>query len=218
MRQVHERIREIIEKSEVSVRRFCDDIGVSNVTVYKWMSGKIVPKGENLKRFCEYFHVTPAYVMFGDGNEPSCQSIRIAPNVISIPLLDIKACCGDGADIPANIPLIRMIDVDDAFYNKYLTGANRKSLHVVHAIGDSMEPTIFEGSPVIIDTSDRVLNRDGIFAFVFNSGLFLKRVQCLPSGFLLISDNERYKPISIGEQDTLNIVGRCYCGLNIMNF
>ena len=67
----------------------------------------------------------------------------------------------------SNVTLYKWI-VDDSFYRQYLTGANKRSLHIVHAIGDSMAPTIYDGQPVIIDTSDNRITRDGIYAFVFN--------------------------------------------------
>lgn len=218
MTNTAKRIKDILHQTDTSVRNLSEALGVSNVSIYKWLNGKAIPEGENLKRFCDFFHVTPAYIIYGDGNTPHGQSIRLNNNVLSIPLLDVQACCGINPEMSSNITLIRMIDIDELFYNKYLMGANKRSLHVIHATGDSMSPTIEDGEPVIIDTSDKILNRDGIFAFVFNSGLFIKRVQCLPNGLKLISDNRCYDPINVGIQDHLDVVGRCYCGLNISKF
>lgn len=212
------RIKDIINQSGMSVRRLADEIGVSNVSIYKWINNRMTPEGERLKRFCDYFKVTPAFIIYGDSNDERGQSIAIDVNRISIPVLDIQACCGLGLEIPPNVPIVKMIDVDDVFFNEYLRGANRRSLHIIHAVGDSMTPTIKEGCPVIVDTSDKRLNRDGIFAFVFNSGLFIKRVQCLPDGISLLSDNKLYDPIKITEQDSVKVVGRCYCGFNIDKF
>ena len=211
------RIKAIIEQSGLSVRRLADEIGVSNVSIYKWLNGR-TPEGDRLKSFCEYFKVTPAFVIYGDSNDERGQSIPIDENRVSIPILDINASCGCGLEIPPDVPIVKMIDVDNSFFNEYLYGANRRSLHIIHAVGDSMAPTIKEGNPVIVDTSDKRLNRDGIFAFVFNSGLFIKRVQCLPDGVALLSDNKLYDPIKITEQDSLKVVGRCYCGFNIDKF
>lgn len=211
-------IRSMVDQSGMSVRDLADELSISNVTLYKWMNGKIEPKGENLKRLCDYFHVTPAQILFADGNDPRAQSIKIDINRISIPLLDIQACCGIDNTIPPYIPVIKMIDVDESFYKQYLSGANKNSLHIVYAIGDSMSPTIYDGQPVIIDTSDSRITRDGIYAFVFQHGLFLKRVQCEPTRIKLLSDNKNYDPIIVEEQDNLSVVGRVYCGFKLEKY
>lgn len=211
-------ITSMVEQSGVPVRELADELGISNVTLYKWMRGKVEPKGENLKRLCNHFHVTPAQILFGDGNDPRAQSIKIDINRISIPLLDVEACCGIDNTIPSYVPVIKMVDVDDSFYRQYLTGANKRSLHIVHAIGDSMAPTIYDGQPVIIDTSDNRITRDGIYAFIFNQGLFIKRVQCEPTRVKLLSDNKNYDPIIVEGQESLNIIGRVYCGFKFERY
>lgn len=212
------RIKQMIEQADVSIRNLADELGISNVSIYKWLDGKTEPRGENLKKLCDYFHVTPAQILYGDGNDPRAQSIKIDMNRISIPLLDIEACCGIDNTVPSYIPVIKMIDVDESFYRQYLSGANKNSLHIVHAIGDSMMPTILDGQPVIIDTSDNRITRDGIYAFVFQQGLFLKRVQCEPTRIKLLSDNKNYDPIVVEGQDSLNIVGRVYCGFKLEKY
>lgn len=212
------RIKQMIEQADVSIRNLADELGISNVSIYKWLDGKTEPRGENLKKLCDYFHVTPAQILYGDSNDPRAQSIKIDMNRISIPLLDIEACCGIDNTIPAYIPVIKMIDVDESFYRQYLSGANKNSLHIVHAIGDSMTPTILDGQPVIIDTSDNRITRDGIYAFVFQQGLFLKRVQCEPTRIKLLSDNKNYDPIVVEGQDNLKIIGRVYCGFKLEKY
>ena len=212
------RIKQMIDQSGMSVRDIADELGISNVSVYKWINGATEPRGESLKKLCDLFHVTPAQILYGDCNDPRAQSIPIDISRISIPLLDLEACCGGGAGIPSYVAVIKMVDVDDGFYRQYLSGANKNSLHIVHAIGDSMMPTIYDGQPVIIDTSDKKLNRDGIYAFVFQQGLFLKRVQCEPTRIKLLSDNKNYDPILVEGQESLNVIGRVYCGFKLEKY
>ena len=78
-----------------------------------------------------------------------------------------------------------------------------------------MEPTLSEGDSVLVDVSQKSPSSDGIYAVVMNNRVFIKRVQFIPDGFLLLSDNPKYKPIKISDSDCLNIVGRCYVGLAI---
>jgi transcriptional regulator with XRE-family HTH domain len=45
-----ERIKQLRQKNDWSVRRLAEKVGVSLMTVYRWESGKVVPKSEVVKR------------------------------------------------------------------------------------------------------------------------------------------------------------------------
>lgn len=51
-----------------------------------------------------------------------------------------------------------------------------------------------------------------MYVIRIGDGLFVKRVQIIPRGLRLLSDNEFYKPIDTTEED-IAIVGRAYVGL-----
>ena len=74
---------------------------------------------------------------------------------------------------------------------------------VISVGGDSMEPTYHDGDKVFVEKCDSVdIGEVGIF--VVNGDVYIKELgnQCL------ISHNEKYKPIRIGENDSVYCCGR----------
>ena len=74
---------------------------------------------------------------------------------------------------------------------------------VISVGGDSMEPTYHDGDKVFVEKCDAVdIGEVGIF--VVNGDVYIKELgnQCL------ISYNEKYKPIRIGENDSVYCCGR----------
>lgn len=63
----------------------------------------------------------------------------------------------------------------------------------IHNFGDNMHPTIHEEDIAFIDVSARSIDKNGIYAFIVNNRLLLRRVTMLTSGhFVLSSDNNEY--------------------------
>lgn len=58
--------------------------------------------------------------------------------------------------------------------------------------GDTMSPTIASDAIVVVNKSENQLIDGGIYALLINSELFIRRVQRLPNGLRLISDNSKY--------------------------
>lgn len=216
MSAVSERIKGLIASSGLSIRELARRLNVSNVSLSQWAAGKYKPSEEGLEALCSYFSVPPAYILYGDGNAPEAQSIALSNNTVAIPLLDVKGSCGIGADIHDNmLSLIRFVRVSYEFIHTYCASASARSLQLLTCVGDSMEPTLSEGDSVLVDVSQKTPSSDGIYAVVMNNRVFIKRIQFIPDGFLLLSDNPKYQPITVSDADCLNIVGRCYVGLAI---
>lgn len=89
MSATSERIKSLVESTGLSQREIARRIGVSNVSLSQWVSGKNEPSKENLEGLCEFFSVTPAFILYGTGNAPM-QTIQKDDGSISIPLIDIQ--------------------------------------------------------------------------------------------------------------------------------
>ena len=74
---------------------------------------------------------------------------------------------------------------------------------VISVGGDSMEPTYHDGDKVFVEKCDAVdIGEVGIF--VVNGDVYIKEL----GNKCLISHNEKYKPIRIGENDSVYCCGR----------
>ena len=99
-----------------------------------------------------------------------------------------------------------------AFRRKWLRwrGFEEKELAIVWSKGDSMEPTISNNDTLVVHLG-RTRPVDGHIYVVRNDDqLWVKRLQVLPSAWLLLSDNKHYQPIEVpkDEQHTFEVIGQ----------
>lgn len=99
-----------------------------------------------------------------------------------------------------------------AFRRKWLQwrGFAEKDLAIVWAKGDSMEPTIANNDTLVVHLG-RTHPVDGHIYVVRNDDqLWVKRLQVLPSAWLLLSDNKHYEPIKVpkDEQHNFEVIGK----------
>ena len=77
----------------------------------------------------------------------------------------------------------------------------------VRISGDSMEPEFHDGQIAWVLQLESVANGEiGIFAL--NGEAYIKKLQNDKDGIFLISLNEKYAPIPVGEDDRLDIFGK----------
>lgn len=90
-------------------------------------------------------------------------------------------------------------------------------LSIIESIGDSMCPTIAEGSLLLIQEDCTDVLEGCIYVVRLGNDLYVKRVQKRPK-IKLISDNTKYDPIELAESDELVIVGRVVGAVAIKRF
>lgn len=74
-----------------------------------------------------------------------------------------------------------------------------------------MEPTFKDGDFVIVDISAKRAYTDAVFAYMLDDDLFVKRVQRSGRSLVIMSDNPRYKTITLTPEDMeygFKIIGR----------
>ena len=100
------------------------------------------------------------------------------------------------------------LDLPDFFVNIIGGKDNIKNIEAINVTGDSMEPTLNNGNIIFIDKTKQDVAKDGIYAFVNENGLFVKRMQRRIDGSLdIISDNKEY-PMQIAKKTEINILGK----------
>ena len=100
------------------------------------------------------------------------------------------------------------LDLPDFFVSIIGGKENVKNIEAINVTGDSMEPTLNNGNIIFIDKTKQNVSKVGIYAFINENGLFVKRIQRRADGGLdVISDNKEY-PMQIVNKNGINILGK----------
>lgn len=108
--------------------------------------------------------------------------------MINLTYYDVEASAGHGT----------LVEVETAtelsFAERYLRDelhVNPSEVFTMRARGDSMYPTLKDGSLMIVKRIDEFLG-DGIYVFRVNGQLMVKRLQIQPTKIIFKSDNEQF--------------------------
>lgn len=94
--------------------------------------------------------------------------------------------------------------------------SNLKNVEAINLMGDSMEPSLKDGSIIVIDRTKTDISGGGIFAVNTPNGLTIKRVAINPAGGVdLISENKSYA-ISTLTTGEVTILGKVVGALEKM--
>ena len=119
---------------------------------------------------------------------------------------DIRASAGGGAEVFDED--YDLLSVDKAIMRNMIGFSENREIEAIHVDGESMQPTLQDGSIVFVDRAQTNINKDGIFIASTTAGLFIKRIRQRADGMIeLISDNKAYSP-ELLTPDEVTIVGR----------
>lgn len=130
-------------------------------------------------------------------------------DLVHVPVLDVVASAGHGALAEMEAKTAQF-GFDEGWLRK-LTNSKAASLSIIRVLGDSMEPTLFDGDEVMVDLGDgQARLRDGIYVLRMDDTLNVKRIAIEPKGrqISVISDNPAYPTWQSMERRSVNIVGR----------
>lgn len=121
--------------------------------------------------------------------------LKVRPDEVLIPQYDIRAAMGHGQVPPDYNETIRNLIVrEDVLREKGVSFTSLSALAVVTGWGQSMEGTINDKDPVIVDRGVGEFVGDGIYVITWHNLLYIKRLQMADEDhFWLISDNEKHK-------------------------
>lgn len=134
--------------------------------------------------------------------ESSC-SPRVDGGDILIPQYDVRGSMGHG-QMPADYAeFVRNVVVSGTQLEKlgleYTSPAN---LSIITGWGQSMEGTINDKDPVIVDRGINEFAGDGIYVLTWNDMLYIKRLQMADASTIeLISDNPKHPPRTVPLDD-----------------
>jgi phage repressor protein C with HTH and peptisase S24 domain len=85
---------------------------------------------------------------------------------------------------------------------------NPENMTVIRAFGDSMDPTIVDGSVVLVDEGRRHFVRNKIYYLRYNGQMYIKRLVERDGQMAIVSDNDPNIYL-VSDADDFEIIGRC---------
>lgn len=221
-----ERIAYAVDKSKTKSDA-ANAAGVSSEQLNKWIKGTVKVPAEALRSLAAFTGVDFSWLVTGEGDMLQAQRVGIQPlstggpadldqpGMIAIPRYDeVRASAGLGSAPISETPTTRV-----AFEQRWLSdiGVQPSSAVILAAQGDSMEPTIRNGSPLLVDTSKTEVKSGFIYVIAVGDDLLVKRVRRRLDGLVeLISDNSAYAPETLGPDSLqqLRVIGRVYAAVS----
>lgn len=191
---VGSQIRKLREQHGWDQEKLAGKLNTSRVSISRYESGLRKANQDTLFDLADIFNVSI--------NEffPRPENIKpISPNIKKVPILG-QIACGDPITADENIEEYR-----DALADRLPSG----NVFYLKAKGDSMSPTIPNGSYVLIREQPTV--EDGEIAAVLVNGdteATLKRVRRQNNLVMLMPDNHEYEPIVLSDDYAGHIIGK----------
>jgi phage repressor protein C with HTH and peptisase S24 domain len=211
--QITERIEQLRLRMELSKSDFCGRIGFPLKT-YLNVAGprRSKPSAELLAAVAAHVDVNLRWLLTGQeagpGKEGATVEVGGEPLVL-IPFYDVQASAGSGSLVQQERLRGRLAFRADWVYGELKVAP--KSLALITATGDSMQPTVGHGDLLLLNIHETHVTGDAIYALQMQDVLLIKRVQLLVDGTLVIrSDNPAYGEQRVRREEGVapRIVGR----------
>ncbi|EKN3401915.1 helix-turn-helix domain-containing protein [Yersinia enterocolitica] len=190
-----ERLKSIVPSG--SGRDFAKKAGIGYSTVHNYLQAVSSPTLENLVLLAKAGDVSVEWLATGKESTKAVRTDQIE-KLLKIPFID-----------SGNFLLL-----DSSTFPDLLD--KRANLSALRVKTDVMEPTFMVDSILLIDQNQKQL-KDGKVVVLHKEGNYLyKRVQIVPEGYNLSSDNTKYSPMIVNQDSLLSfdVLGEVLVVLN----
>ncbi|HCG7115690.1 TPA: helix-turn-helix domain-containing protein [Vibrio parahaemolyticus] len=156
-------------------------LGVSPSTVQTWRSRGKIPED-----------------IFIKANQIAKSGSLVPRGYLELKFFDVEVSAGHGALVEKEEESSAMV-FSERFIRQEL-GFNPNNIFLMPVRGDSMAPTLKNQSIVMVNRMDG-FSTDGIYVFRYDNRLMVKRLQFLPHGIKVVSDNSSYEAWELGKKD-----------------
>lgn len=187
-----DRIKEGMKLRNLRQTDLCQRTGITKGAMSSYISGRYVPKQNNIYLIAKALNVSEAWLM--GSNVPIERTLDKCNCKTRIPVL---------GSVPAGIPIEAIQDIVD--YEEIDADTAAKGEYFALKIkGDSMEPRICEGDVVIVRKQDDVESGDIAIVMVNGNDATIKRLLKYQDGIRLMPSNPSYDPIYFTNQEILD--------------
>lgn len=178
-----------------TAHQLCNQTGIAPIIFSAYLSGTRHPSDEEIASIAEAAAVNVDWLKHGDSQHQTNIPAELS-GAASIPVMSIVASAGDGAAalqedvkeyMALSTALVRSLRLNPA------------ETFVVFARGESMEPLIRGGEPLLCSRAEHHLKaHDGVYVLRLEGDILVKHVQRLPGGKVRVfSENNSYAPFEV---------------------
>lgn len=188
--------------------------GISQAAIQKLASGK-AKSTTYLIPISNALNVRPEWLSLGTGpmrDEPNTgvtqQNLRPPRrDAYRVEVLDITASAGHGVSARDEfIETIKSIEYSNDEARALFGGRPQEHIKMIAVNGDSMSGTFEPRDQIFLDITINYFDGDGIYIFVLDNILYVKRLQLQYKRLAVISDNKKYETWYIDKDSESNLV------------
>lgn len=200
---IGKQIKRLRKERKYTQAHLAELLGTKSTTVASWEQGRNKPLMDKVQKMAIIFNVPISEIVGGEENDtPSNVIYPLSDSLqrVTIPIIG-EIACGDPITAEENIEGY----TEETFEKPIPSG----TLFALRCKGQSMEPTIHDGSLVTIREQPTV--EDGEIAAVLVDGdteATLKRVKHQGDLVMLMPDNKNYDPIILDKKNPGRIIGK----------
>lgn len=200
---IGKQIKRLRKERKYTQAHLAELLGTKPTTVASWEQGRNKPLMDKVQKMAIIFNVPISEIVGGEENDiPSNVIYPLSDSLqrVTIPIIG-EIACGDPITAEENIEGY----TEETFEKPIPSG----TLFALRCKGQSMEPTIHDGSLVTIREQPTV--EDGEIAAVLVDGdteATLKRVKHQGNLVMLMPDNKNYDPIILDKKNPGRIIGK----------
>ncbi len=207
-KEIGKRIAEIRNRVGQNQNDFAKQVGVSTASLSLYERGAKAPNTDFLHLLNDKFNANLQWLITGKEGSDN-KAIASDNSYTLLPRYDVTASAGSGSFIDAE-------NIKDklSFSTKWLEhiGLNIKNAALLNASGDSMEPTIKDGSVLLLKLDEDEIKDGSIYVIQISGQTFVKRLKRDLKGIQILSDNPVYEPQHLTyaelEDSPMTIAGR----------
>ena len=201
-------------------------LGISDVQLRRYVSGESDIPGRKLRAIAEYGGVSADWILTGRGpmragDAASISGVEVpdSEDVMRIPVLNIEAAAGAGS-INGEVEILFHLPFSRQFLRKINVRAD--AAHALRLHGDSMFPTIPDGTIVLMDTASQTVADGRVYVLALGNEVRIKRIHKTISGRVTLkSDNDNkllYPDETVSDIDlqNLRVIGRVFCAERLL--
>lgn len=212
------RLKVAMAEQGLSQLALAEKSGVSQAAIQKLTSGK-AKSTTFLIPISKALNVRPEWLGSGVGtmrNEPNNKptttpSEKPQTDFYRVEVLDISASAGYGVSVRDEfIETIKSIEYSNDEARALFGGRPQEHIKMIAVNGDSMAGTFEPRDQIFVDVTIDHFDGDGIYIFVLDNNLYIKRLQLQHRKLAVISDNKKYETWYIDKEteSSLSIVAK----------